>query len=153
KTVYLRRSLFRLFGRSSFGSFLCNSRFALFSRCLFLRSADGGLSDELFGKKTDQPRIYTVNNELGGIIWAGIHAFCPFLAVRGDAPVMRFLLDGIRKDIGNALRRELFKDALDGGFSRKAVVSIVVVDDLLNRLFAVHVRLHRNAVSPQLTGF
>lgn len=142
-----------LFGSRSFGGFLRHSRFALFSRCLFLRSADGSLPDKLFGKKTNKPRIYAVNNELRGIIRASIHTHCPFLAVRGNASVMAFLLDGLREDIGDALRRELFKDALNSGFSRKAVVSVVVVDDLLNRLFTGHIRLHRNAVSPQLTGF
>ena len=66
---------------------------------------------------------------------------------------MVFLLDGIRQDIGDTLRRELFKDAFDGGLCRKAIVAVVVVDGLLNRLLAGHVRLHRRAVCPQLTGF
>ena len=148
-----RCRLFRLFGSRSFGSLLRHSRFALFSRCLLLYLTDSGLPDELFGEKTDQPRIYTVNNELSCMIRAGIHALCPFLAITGDTPVMVFLLDGIRKDISDALRREFLKDALNGGLRRKAVVAVVVVDGLLNRLFTVHVRLHRSTVSTQLTGF
>ena len=59
-----RCRLFRLFGSRSFGTFLRDSRFALFSRCLLLYLTDSGLPDELFGEKADQPRIYAVNNEL-----------------------------------------------------------------------------------------
>ena len=46
---------------------------------------------------------------------------------------MVFLLDGLREDIGDALRREFLKDALNGGLRRKSVVAVVVVDGLLNR--------------------
>ena len=137
-----RCRLFRLFRSRSFGSLLRHSRFALFSRCLLLYLTDSGLPDELFGEKADQPRIYAVNDEMSSMIRAAIHALCPFLAVRGNASVMAFLLDGLREDIGDALRREFLKDAFDGGLRRKAVVAVVVVDGLLNRLFTVHVRLH-----------
>ena len=41
---------------------------------------------------------------------------------------MAFLLDGLREDIGDALRREFLKDALNGGLRRKSVVAVVVVD-------------------------
>ena len=148
-----RCCLFRLFGSRSFGSLLRHSRFALFTRYLLLCLTDSGLPDELFGEKADQPRIYAVNDEMSSIIRATIHALCPFLAVRGNASVMVFLLDGLREDIGDALRREFLKDAFDGGLRRKAVVAVVVVDGLLNRLFTVHVCLHRGAVSTQLTRF
>ena len=77
-----RYCLFRLFG-----CLLRHSRFALFSRCLFLSSADDSLPDKLFGEKADQPRIYTVNNELSCMIRAGIHALCPFLAL----PIIHFV--------------------------------------------------------------
>ena len=59
EAMFRRCCLFRLFG-----SFLRHRRFALFTRYPLLCLIDSSLPDELFGKKTDQPRIYAVNNEL-----------------------------------------------------------------------------------------
>ena len=124
-------------------------------RCL-LRSdilLSFGLLTERIDKKCRQSGIGFIHKEAGGILRADLNALRPLLERLRNAPVKVFLLNGVCKDIPDALRRELLKDAFHGSFRIQAVISIVGADCRFNRTAAFLVCSKGGAICFHLTGF
>jgi len=125
----------------------CNDLRVSFLR--FLRSdflLGFGLLTERIHEKCRQSGIGFIHKEAGGIFRADINALRPFLEGLRNASVKVFLLNGVCKDIPDALRRELLKDAFHGSIRIQPVVSIVRTDCRLNRTAAFHVCSERSTI-------
>ena len=112
-----------------------------------------GLLAERIHEKCSQSGIEFIHKEAGGILRADLNALRPLLERLRNAPVKVFLLNGVCKDIPDALRRELLKDAFHGSFRIQAVISIVGADCRFNRTAAFLVCSKGGAICFHLTGF
>ena len=117
-------------------------------RCL-LRSdilLSFGLLAERIDEKRRQSGIGFIHKEAGGILRADLNALCPFLEGLRNAPVKVFLLNGVCKNVSDAFRRELLKDALHGSIRIQPVISVVGADCRFNRTAAFHVCSERSTI-------
>ena len=133
--------------RGNIIAFPCNDlrvSFRYFLRSDFLLGF--GLLTERIDEKCRQSGIGFVHEELRGILRADINALCPFLEGLRNATVKVFLLNGVCKDVPDALRRELLKDAFHGSIRIQPVISVVRTDCRLNRTAAFHVCSERSTI-------
>ena len=117
-------------------------------RCL-LRSdilLSFGLLAKRIHEKCRQSGIGFIHKEAGGVFGADINGLRPFLEGLRNAPVEVFLLNGVCKDIPDALRRELLKDTFHGGIRIQPVISVVGADRRLNRSAAFLVCSERSTI-------
>ena len=133
--------------RGNLIAFPCNDlrvSFLCFLRSDFLLSF--GLLAERIDEKGGQSGIGFIHKEAGGILRTDLNALRPFLEGLRNTPVKVLLLDGVREDIPDALRRELLKDAFHGSFRIQAVISVVGADRRFNRTAAFHVCGERSTI-------